>query len=102
MKNKNNKMIFTKVLLTLLAAHFSLSEGQVLGPGQREATEQERQDHFKSQVYVEVKETWQPENAKFRAFFYKIKPFKVTSRRVVLVSLVIKRVLTNVNGERRE
>lgn len=51
-------MIFIKVLLALLAAH--LIKGQVLGQGHREATEQERRDHFKSQVMVQVRKNWRP------------------------------------------
>ena len=54
-------MIFIKVLF-LLTAHdcFKLSEGQILSPGHKEATGQERQGRFKSQVLVEVKESWLP------------------------------------------
>ena len=48
--------------MTLLAAHscFNLSEGQILGEGSKDATEEERRAHFRSQVVVETLSRWQP------------------------------------------
>jgi len=63
-------MISIKVLLTLLAVHscFKLSRGQIVGPASKDATEEERTQHFKSQVLVETFDRWEPTDDVLRSF----------------------------------
>ena len=60
-------MTSIKVVLTLLAALscFNLSEGQVFGEAQREATQEDRDAHFRSQVEIKTLEVWHPEDDRY-------------------------------------
>ena len=63
-------MISIKVLLTLLAVHscLNLCRGQILGPASKDATEEERIQHFKSQVLVETLNRWEPTDARLKYY----------------------------------
>ena len=66
--NKGNRMISIKFVMTLLAA-INLSEGQIVGEGSKEVTNEEH-DYFKSQVLVETLESWLPEDERLRTEYY--------------------------------